>query len=103
MILNSQQNFALQSFNYSQRDEQILGQKPVEDLAGEIQSFPTVRKPHGLGDKIKPAMKSLTLISKVIHYVSLLAVVFSYQKIDYQLKQAHSSCTQAVFVRHLSI
>lgn len=92
----------MQAFNYSQRDEQILGQKPVEDLASEIQPFAAVHKPHDLGDKIKPAIRSLTLISEVIHYISLLSVVFSYQKTGYQLKQAHTG-TQAVLVRHLSI
>ena len=51
MILNLQQNFALQAFKYDQRDEQILGQKPAEDLASETQSFPTVHKPNDLGDK----------------------------------------------------
>lgn len=39
---------------------------------------------------------------KVIH-ISLLAAAFSYQSTDYQTKQAGSSCTLAVFVRHVFI
>lgn len=51
-----------------QSNEFILGQKPVEDFASEIQSFSTVHKPHDIGDKASNEI--IKTISKVIPYVA---------------------------------